>query len=140
MEGRGVAQTESSRTFCSVAEIFLSHRTSRVRSPPLQLLLHSDHSPVLHLTHAHIKPIIITHYKYLIHSSSATGDVTMLYHIVMRYNYDVSKIALTTCVLIYAKLEERTCRSFITHVGGQGSMLHILFLSLGLFFLSQKWL
>lgn len=45
-EGRGVVHAESSRTFSSVAEILLLHKTSRVRTPPLQLRLHSDHSPV----------------------------------------------------------------------------------------------
>lgn len=44
--GRRGAQAESSRTFSSVAEILLLHNTSRVRRPPLQLRLHSDHSPV----------------------------------------------------------------------------------------------
>lgn len=73
MEGCGGVQTTSSRTFSSVTELFLLHSTSRVRTPPLQLRLQSDQSPV-------------------------------------------------------------------NHVGGQGSKLQGLFLSLGLFFLSQKWL
>lgn len=45
-EGRREEHAESSRTFSSVAEILLLHNTSRVRRPPLQLRLHSDHSPV----------------------------------------------------------------------------------------------
>lgn len=45
-EGRRGVHAESSRTFSSVPEILLLHNTSRVRSPPLQLRLHSDHSPV----------------------------------------------------------------------------------------------
>lgn len=45
-EGRGGVQAESSRTFSSVEEILLLHKTSRVRRPLLQLRLHSDHSPV----------------------------------------------------------------------------------------------
>lgn len=45
-EGRGGVQAESSRIFSSVVEILLLHNTSRVRRPPLQLRLHSDHSPV----------------------------------------------------------------------------------------------
>lgn len=45
-EGRWVVHAESSRTFSSVTEILLLHNTSRVRRPPLQLRLHSDHSPV----------------------------------------------------------------------------------------------
>lgn len=45
-EGRRGEQAESSRTFSSVAEILLLQNTSRVRRPPLQLRLHSDHSPV----------------------------------------------------------------------------------------------
>lgn len=44
--GRRGVQAESSRTFSSVAEILLLHNTSRVRRPPLQLRLQSDHSPV----------------------------------------------------------------------------------------------
>lgn len=45
-EGRRGLQAESSRTFSSVTEILLLHKTCRVRRPPLQLRLHSDHSPV----------------------------------------------------------------------------------------------
>lgn len=45
-EGRRGVHAESSRTFSSVPEILLLHNTSRVRRPPLQLRLHSDHSPV----------------------------------------------------------------------------------------------
>lgn len=45
-EGRGGVQAESSRTFSSVEEILLLHKTSRLRRPLLQLRLHSDHSPV----------------------------------------------------------------------------------------------
>lgn len=45
-EGRRGVHAESSRTFSSVPEIILLHNTSRVRRPPLQLRLHSDHSPV----------------------------------------------------------------------------------------------
>lgn len=47
--GRGWVQAMSSRTFSSVGEIFLLHRTSRVRRPPLQLRLHSDQLPTNHL-------------------------------------------------------------------------------------------
>ena len=45
-EGRTGVHAESSRTFSSVPEILLLHNTSRVRRPPLQLLLHSDQPPV----------------------------------------------------------------------------------------------
>lgn len=45
-DGRGGGQAESSRTFSSVEEILLLHRTSRLLRPLLQLRLHSDHSPV----------------------------------------------------------------------------------------------
>lgn len=45
-EGRRGVHAASSRTFSSVPEILLLHNTSRVRRPPLQLRLHSDHSPV----------------------------------------------------------------------------------------------
>lgn len=51
-EGRRGLHAESSRTFSSVTEILLLHKTCRVRRPPLQLRLHSDHSPV-HQLQAH---------------------------------------------------------------------------------------
>lgn len=51
-EGRSGLHAESSRTFSSVTEILLLHKTCRVRRPPLQLRLHSDHSPV-HQLQAH---------------------------------------------------------------------------------------
>lgn len=45
-DGRRGVHAESSRTFSSVPDIRLLHNTCRVRRPPLQLRLHSDHSPV----------------------------------------------------------------------------------------------
>lgn len=51
-EGRRGLHAESSRTFSSITEILLLHKTCRVRRPPLQLRLHSDHSPV-HQLQAH---------------------------------------------------------------------------------------
>lgn len=53
-EGRRGLHAESSRTFSSVTEILLLHKTCRVRRPPLQLRLHSDHSPV-HQLQAHMR-------------------------------------------------------------------------------------
>lgn len=44
--GRRGEHAESSRTFSSVTDSLLLHKTCRVRRPPLQLRLHSDHSPV----------------------------------------------------------------------------------------------
>lgn len=44
--GRRGLHAESSSTFSSVTDSLLLHKTCRVRRPPLQLRLHSDHSPV----------------------------------------------------------------------------------------------
>lgn len=45
-DGRRGLHAESSSTFSSVADSLRLHKTCRVRRPPLQLRLHSDHSPV----------------------------------------------------------------------------------------------
>lgn len=45
--GRGWVQEASSRVFSSLAEIFLLQKTLRVRTPSLQLRLHSDQFPMV---------------------------------------------------------------------------------------------
>lgn len=47
--GRGWVQEASSKVFSSVAEILRLQKTLRVRTPSLQLLLHSDQFPITHL-------------------------------------------------------------------------------------------
>lgn len=47
--GRGWVQEASSRVFSSLAEIFLLQKTLRVRTPSLQLRLHSDQFPMAQL-------------------------------------------------------------------------------------------
>lgn len=51
--GRGWVQEASSRVFSSLAEIFLLQKTLRVRTPSLQLRLHSDQFPMAHLERGH---------------------------------------------------------------------------------------
>lgn len=64
-EGRRGVQAKSSRTFSSVTEILLLHKTSRDRRPLLQLRLHSDHSPVHQLEVERSRTLILFFIHYI---------------------------------------------------------------------------
>lgn len=113
-EGRRGLQAESSRTFSSVTDSRLLHKTCRVRRPLLQLRLHSDHSPVHQLQEEHINT------RTNQQGGGGAGDILLL----LLQREDKS-----------AGTESEFLAS---HLGEHGSVLHDLLLSLGLFFLSQN--